>query len=50
MTPDTSIYMIAGFSAIFLGIIGYLVSLCIRTSKIQKRYLHLVTQHEKDKK
>jgi CcmD family protein len=50
MTPDTSIYMIAGFSAIFVGIIGYLVSLIFRTSNVQKRYLNLVTHHDKDKK
>jgi uncharacterized membrane protein YbaN (DUF454 family) len=29
MTPDTTIYMIAGFVVILLGIIGYFVSLLV---------------------
>ncbi len=37
MTPDTTIYMIAGFAVILLGIIGYLLSLLVRNHIVDRK-------------
>ena len=34
MTPDTNAYMIAGFAAIFGGLILYVISLVARSKKL----------------
>lgn len=41
MTPDTSAYMIAGFIVVFTGVIGYAVSLVIRSKGVSKRITNL---------
>lgn len=38
MTPDTSAYMIAGFSVILGGILIYVVSLVSRTRRIRQQF------------
>jgi preprotein translocase subunit Sss1 len=37
MTPDTTAYMIAGFSVILIGVIGYMLSLVVRNWMINHR-------------
>jgi len=37
MTPDTTSYMIAGFSVIFAGIVIYILTLVVRTVKLKKQ-------------
>jgi CcmD family protein len=34
MTPDTLSYMIAGFTVIFTGMLGYVISLALRIRKV----------------
>lgn len=36
MTPDTTIYMIAGFTVIIGGILFYILSLYLRHAKVEK--------------
>ena len=47
MTPDTTVYMIAGFIVILGGILGYILSLILRTRRV-KRILELIQLEEKD--
>ncbi len=44
MTPDTSAYMIAGFSVILVGILIYVISLIVRTRTVTQQ----ITMLEKD--
>lgn len=37
MTPDTLSFMIAGFTVIFAGMLGYAISLVLRTRKVQSQ-------------
>ena len=37
MTPDTTVYMFAGFVVIFLGIAIYILSLVIRIRKMNRK-------------
>lgn len=37
MTPDTTIYMIAGFTVIIGGILVYILSLHLRQAKVEKQ-------------
>ncbi len=37
MTPNTTIYMIAGFCVILAGIFGYILSLFIRSKQVNKQ-------------
>lgn len=37
MTPDTTSYMIAGFTVIFVGIVIYILTLVMRKAKIKKQ-------------
>lgn len=41
MEPDTFNYMAAGFSVIFLGIGGYIISLVSRTLYVNKKIKRL---------
>jgi hypothetical protein len=34
MTPDTTPYMIAGFAVVLAGMIGYIVSLIVRSHRL----------------
>lgn len=36
MIPDTLNYMIAGYTVVLLGIIGYLVSMAVRSAKVSR--------------
>ncbi len=42
MTPNTISYMIAGFAVIFIGVIGYAVSLILRKRVVLKNLSKLV--------
>lgn len=35
MTPDTTVYMIAGLAVIFIGILIYVISLWIRSRRLR---------------
>lgn len=47
MTPDTSIYMIAGFIVILGGILGYVLSLLLRIRNV-KRKLEMFEMKDED--
>jgi len=47
MTPDTSIYMIAGFIVILGGILGYVLSLLLRIRNV-KRKLEMLEMKDED--
>lgn len=48
MTPDTSTYMIAGFSVILAGISFYVISLIVRNSRV-KHQLDLIEHDDADR-
>jgi hypothetical protein len=37
MTPDTTVFMIAGFAVILVGILAYLLSLIVRNRIVDKK-------------
>ncbi len=46
MTPDTSIYMIAGFIVILGGILGYVLSLLLRIRNVKRKLEMLEMKNE----
>ena len=48
MTPDTTFYMIAGFTVIFTGIVIYVVSLVLRNNAAVHQMDLLTSSDEED--
>lgn len=49
MIPDTLNYMVAGYAVVLLGIIGYLVSIAVRSVKIARSLKKLQENQERGK-